>query len=50
MPECIVAIDRVTYDTVQAKDEEAAIDLALGGQGKEITADTRNPDISEYQN
>ena len=49
MAEFIVAIDRITYYAVQAEDEVTAIDLALEGQGQEITSDTRDAYISEYQ-
>jgi hypothetical protein len=49
MSEFIVAIDRITYYAVQAEDEVTAIDLALEGQGEEVTADTRDAYISEYQ-
>ena len=42
MAEFIVAIDRITYYAVQAEDEITAIDLALEGQGEEVTADTRD--------
>jgi hypothetical protein len=49
MAEFIVAIDRITYYAVQAEDEIMAIDLALEGQGEEVTSDTRDAYISEYQ-
>jgi hypothetical protein len=49
MAEFIVAIDRITYYAVQAEDEVTAIDLALEGQGEEVTSDTRDAYISEYQ-
>jgi hypothetical protein len=49
MPEFIVAIDRITYYAVQADDEVTAIDLALQGQGEEVTSDTRDAYISEDQ-
>ena len=49
MAEFIVAIDRITYYAVQAEDEITAIDLALEGQGEEVTADTRDAYISEDQ-
>jgi hypothetical protein len=49
MTQFIVAIDRITYYAVQAEDEVTAIDLALEGQGEEVTADTRDAYISEYQ-
>jgi hypothetical protein len=49
MAEFIVAIDRITYYAVQAEDEVTAIDLALDGQGEEVTSDTRDAYISEDQ-
>jgi hypothetical protein len=49
MAEFIVAIDRITYYAVQAEDEVTAIDLALEGQGEEVTSNTRDAYISEYQ-
>jgi hypothetical protein len=49
MAEFIVAIDRITYYAVEAEDEVAAIDLALDGQGEEVTSETRDAYISEYQ-
>jgi hypothetical protein len=49
MAEFIVAIDRITYYAVQAEDEVTAIDLVLEGQGEEVTSDTRDAYISEYQ-
>jgi len=49
MPEFMVAIDHMTYYAVQAEDEVTAIDLALEGQGQEITSDTRDAYISEDQ-
>jgi hypothetical protein len=49
MAEFIVAIDRITYYAVQAEDEVTAIDLALEGQGHEVTSDTRDAYISAYQ-
>jgi CheY-like chemotaxis protein len=36
MFEFIVAVDQMTYDTVQAEDAVPAIDRALGGQGREL--------------
>jgi hypothetical protein len=45
----IVAIDRITYYAVQAEDEVTAIDLALEGQGEEVTAQTRDAYTSESQ-
>jgi hypothetical protein len=49
MPEFIVAIDHITYYAVQAEDEVTAIDLVLEGQGLEISSETRDAYISEYQ-
>jgi hypothetical protein len=49
MAEFIVAIDRITYYAVQTEDEVTAIDLALEGQGQEVTSDTRDAYISDYQ-
>jgi hypothetical protein len=49
MPEFIVAIDHITYYAVQAEDEVTAIDLVLEGQGEEISSDTRDAYITEYQ-
>jgi len=49
MAEFIVAIDRMTYYAVQAEDEVTAIDLALEGQGEEVTSDTSDAYISEDQ-
>jgi hypothetical protein len=47
-PEFMVVIDHITYDTVQAEDEITAIDLVLEGQGLEISSETRDAYISEY--
>jgi hypothetical protein len=49
MPEFMVAIDHITYYAVQAEDEVTAIDLVLEGQGLEISSETRDASISEYQ-
>jgi hypothetical protein len=49
MPEFMVAIDHITYYAVQAEDEVTAIDLVLEGQGLEISSETRDVYISEYQ-
>jgi hypothetical protein len=49
MPEFVVAIDHITYYVVQAEDEVTAIDLVLEGQGLEISSETRDAYISEYQ-
>jgi hypothetical protein len=47
MAEFIVAIDQITYYTVEAEDEITAIDRALAGEGEELTADTRDAYISD---
>jgi len=49
MPEFIVAIDHVTYYAVQAEDEVTAIDLALEGEGQEVSSETRDAYICEYE-
>jgi hypothetical protein len=49
MPEFMVAIDHVTYYAVRAKDEVTAIDLVLEGEGEEISSETRDAYISEYE-
>jgi hypothetical protein len=49
MPEFMVAIDQITYYAVQATDQVTAIDLVLEGQGLEISSETRDAYISEYQ-
>jgi hypothetical protein len=49
MAEFIVAIDHVTYYAVQAEDEVTAIDLVLEGQGLEISSETRDAYIAEYE-
>lgn len=49
MTEFIVAIDHITYYAVEAEDEVTAIDLVLEGQGEEISSETRDAYISEYQ-
>ena len=49
MPEFVVAIDHLTYYAIQAEDEVTAIDLVLEGQGLEISSETRDAYISEYQ-
>ena len=49
MPEFMVAIDHITYYAVQAEDGVTAIDLVLEGQGLEISSETRDAYISEYQ-
>jgi hypothetical protein len=48
MAEFIVAIDQITYYTVEAEDEITAIDRALVGEGQELTADTRDAYISDH--
>lgn len=49
MSEFIVAIDHITYYAVQAEDEVTAIDLVLEGEGEEISSETRDAYITEYQ-
>jgi hypothetical protein len=49
MAEFMVAIDHITYYAVEAEDEVTAIDLVLEGQGLEISSETRDAYISEYQ-
>jgi len=49
MPEFMVAIDHITYYAVQAEDEVTAIDLVLEGQGLEISSETRDAYMSEYE-
>jgi hypothetical protein len=49
MPECMVAIEHITYDAVRAADEVAAIALVREGQGLEMSAETRDASISAYQ-
>jgi hypothetical protein len=49
MSEFIVAIDHITYYAVQAEDEVTAIDLVLDGEGEEISSETRDAYITEYQ-
>jgi hypothetical protein len=49
MTEFIVAIDHVTYYAVRAKDAVMAIDLALEGEGQEISSETREASICEYE-
>jgi hypothetical protein len=49
MPEFMVAIDHMTYDAVQAEDEVTAIDLVLEGQGREMSSETRDAYITEYE-
>jgi hypothetical protein len=49
MPEFIVAIDHITYYAVQAEDEVTAIDLVLEGEGEEISSETRDAYITEYE-
>jgi hypothetical protein len=49
MPEFIVALDHITYYAVQAEDEVTAIDLVLEGQGLEISSETHDAYISEFQ-
>jgi hypothetical protein len=49
MPEFMVAIDHMTYYAVQAADEVTAIDLVLEGEGLEISSETRDASITEYE-
>jgi hypothetical protein len=49
MTEFIVAIDHITYYAVEAEDEVTAIDLVLEGQGEEISSETRDAFITQYQ-
>jgi hypothetical protein len=49
MPEFMVAIDHMTYYAVQAADEITAIDLVLEGEGLEISSETRDAYITEYE-
>jgi hypothetical protein len=49
MPEFIVAIDHITYYAVRAADEVTAIDRALEGEGLEISSETRDAYIADYQ-
>jgi hypothetical protein len=49
MTEFVVAIDHITYYAVQAEDEAAAIDLVLEGEGEELSSETRDAYISEYE-
>jgi hypothetical protein len=49
MPEFMVAIDHITYYAIQAEDEVTAIDLVLEGQGLEISSETRDAYMTEYE-
>jgi hypothetical protein len=49
MAEFIVAIDHITYYAVQAEDEVTAIGLVLEDQGVEISSETRDAYITEYE-
>jgi hypothetical protein len=49
MAEFIVAVDHITYYAVQAEDDVTAIDLVLEGQGLEMTSETRDAYITEYE-
>jgi hypothetical protein len=49
MAEFIVAVDHITYYVVRAEDEITAIDLVLEGEGEEISSETRDAYITEYQ-
>jgi hypothetical protein len=47
MAEFIVAIDQITYYTVQAEDEVTAIDRVLEGRGRAVSSETRDAYISD---
>jgi hypothetical protein len=49
MAEFIVAVDHITYYAVQAEDEVTAIDLVLEEQGREISSETRDAAMTEYE-
>jgi hypothetical protein len=49
MTEFVVAIDHITYYVVRAEDEVTAIDLVLEGQGQEISSETRDAYMTDYQ-
>jgi hypothetical protein len=49
MAEFIVAVDHITYYAVQAEDEITAIDLVLEDQGLEISSETCDASITEYE-
>jgi hypothetical protein len=49
MAEFIVAVDHITYYAVQAEDEVTAIDLVLEDQRLEISSETRDAYITEYE-
>jgi hypothetical protein len=49
MAECIVAVDHLTDDAVQAEDEVTAIDLVIEEQGLEISSETRDASMTEYE-
>jgi hypothetical protein len=49
MAQFIVAVDHITYYAVQAEDEVTAIDLVLEDQGLEISSETRDAYITEYE-
>jgi hypothetical protein len=49
MPEFIIAIDHITDYAVQARDEVTAIDLVLEGKGEELSSETRDAYIAEYE-
>jgi hypothetical protein len=49
MAEFIVAVDHITYYAVQAEDDITAIDLVLEDQGLEISSETRDASITEYE-
>jgi hypothetical protein len=49
MAQFMVAIDHITYYAVQAADEVTAIELVLEGEGEEMSSETRDAYITEYQ-
>ena len=49
MAEFIVAVDPITSYAVQAEEDVTAIDLVLEDQGLEISSETRDAYITEYE-
>jgi hypothetical protein len=49
MAECLVAIDRITDDAVQARDEITAIDLVLAGEGLDMASEMHDASITAYE-
>jgi hypothetical protein len=49
MAEFIVAVEQIAYYAVQAEGEMSAIDLVLEGEGEEISSETRDAYITEYE-